>query len=199
MTTAPMLRTLLAAALVLLAFAVPAAAAGKVGGPFALTDHTGRAVTDRDFHGRFVLLYFGYTYCPDVCPTSLSDMSEAIELLGPDGDRVQPLFITVDPERDTLEMLADYVGLFHPRLLALRGTPKQTEEVARAFHAFYTPYVDHAIGGYQLDHTAHVYLVGPDGNYLTYFPYGYPPEMIAREVSSLMAPEPGRVRAAIRR
>src|SRR5947209_439799 len=94
-------------------------ARGPIGGPFALTDHTGKPRTDVDFRGKLMLIYFGYTYCPDVCPADLTAISSAIDFLGRAGDAVQPIFITVDPERDTVEHLADYVTAFHPRLVGL--------------------------------------------------------------------------------
>ncbi len=164
----------------------PVAAGTKVGGSFTLTDHTGRVVTDRDFAGRFLLVYFGYTYCPDVCPTGLFDMATALDLLGEDADAVQPVFITIDPERDTPDVLAEYVALYHPRLIGLHGTPEETERLARAYHVFYTPYVDHDLGGYQLDHTANIYFMGPDGSYLTFFPYAHPPKLMADEMRELI-------------
>lgn len=171
-----------------------AAAADRVGGPFAMTDHEGRRVTDRDFHGRFLMLYFGYTYCPDVCPTGLADMAAAIDLLKEDGKTVQPVFVTIDPDRDTPEVLRDYIRLFHERLIALRGSPEETEAMARAYHVFFTPYVDQSLGDYQYDHTAYIYLVGPDGKYLTYFPYAHPADLMAEETGRFIAASRGEAK-----
>src|SRR4029077_7237917 len=99
--------------------------ASLVGGPFTLRDGNGRTVTERDFRGKYMLVYFGYTFCPDVCPTTLNEMSEALDRLGPKADRVQPIFITVDPKRDTPAVVKQYVTAFTPRLIGLTGTPEQ--------------------------------------------------------------------------
>ena len=100
-------------------------------GPFALTDHTGKKVTDEDYRGKFMLIAFGYTYCPDVCPTGLQAMSVAMDSLGEQADWVQPIFITIDPERDTPEVMKEYVAAFHPSLIGLTGTPQQIAERRR--------------------------------------------------------------------
>jgi protein SCO1/2 len=125
-----------------------------------------------------MLIYFGYTYCPDVCPADLTAISSAIDLLGRAGDAVQPVFITVDPERDTVEHLADYVTAFHPRLVGLTGTPDQIRHVATAYKAYYAKA---EIGGgedYAIDHTAFIYLVGKDGRYRGFLPPGTTPERL---------------------
>jgi protein SCO1/2 len=151
------------------------------GGPFALVDHTGRDVTDKDFRGRFMLVFFGYTYCPDICPTELQTMSEAMEVLGEAGEAVQPIFISVDPERDTPEVLAGYVDIFHPRLVGLTGTPEQIAAAAKVFHAAYMkvplPSAEGEAGGedsddYGMAHSVTTYLVGPDGRMLATYPRG---------------------------
>ena len=156
--------------------------AAAVGGPFRLTDHTGKAVTDADFRGRHLLIYFGYTFCPDVCPTELSAMAAAMDKLGPAAERVQPLFISVDPERDTVAHLAGYVPLFHPRLVGLTGTPEQVAEVARAYRV----YAKKAPGGtdeaYLMDHSSFVYLMGPDGKFIAVFPGGTSAEKMAEDI-----------------
>ena len=135
------------------------------GGAFTLTDHMGRAVSDRDFRGQFMLIYFGYTHCPDVCPTGLSVMTQAIQALGEEGKGVQPLFITVDPRRDTVSVLARYMPHFHPRFLGLTGPREQAFAAADAYgvdvsatYAADTPEID-----YSMNHSAFTYLVGPDG------------------------------------
>ena len=147
------------------------------GGPFALVDHTGRAVTDVDFRGSYLLVFFGYTHCPDICPTGLSTMAVAMDLLGEAAERVQPIFISVDPERDTAEVLADYVSLFHPRLVGLTGTPKQVHDAAKAYHVIYT--ITEYKGEILVGHTADTYLVGPDGAYIENFAHETAPEDIA--------------------
>jgi protein SCO1/2 len=119
-------------------FGAPSPAARPaVGGPFALVDSEGRAVTDADFRGRFMLVYFGFTYCPDVCPTSLTYIAQALDRLGPDADKVVPVFITVDPERDTPEQLKEYVRHFHPKLVGLTGTPEQIAAAAKAYRVYF--------------------------------------------------------------
>ncbi len=149
-----------------------------IGGAFSLVDDSGRAVSDTDFRGRFLLVFFGYTFCPDVCPTELQTLANVLQRLGPAGDRVQPLFITVDPERDTVAQLHDYVALFSPRLVGLTGTPDQIAAVTRAYRVFYRR-VPLATGGYSMDHTGLIYLVGSDGRFLTTFAPGTTADAIA--------------------
>ncbi|GKQ55989.1 SCO family protein [Bradyrhizobium sp. Ce-3] len=142
-----------------------------VGGPFALTDQAGQARSDNEFRGKLMLVYFGFTTCPDVCPTDLQAMGLALDKLGRDGDQVQPIFITVDPERDTAAHLADYVPMFHPRLIGLTGDAEAIRKVADAYKVYYArvPLKD---GDYTVDHTAYIYLMDRDGNYLGFFPPG---------------------------
>ncbi|UCH75792.1 MAG: SCO family protein [Rhodospirillales bacterium] len=150
------------------------------GGPFTLLDHTGRTVTDADFRGAYMLLFFGYTHCPDVCPTGLGAMAVAMDLLGRAGNQVQPIFVTVDPKRDTVEVLAEYVGLFHPRLIGLTGTSRQVHEAAKAYHVHYT--IAEYKGEILVGHTSRTYLVGPDGKYIGDFAHGAAPEDIAARI-----------------
>src|ERR687889_279470 len=124
-----------------------------IGGPFALTDQEGRPRTDADFRGKLMLVYFGFTYCPDVCPTDLQEIGLALDKLGPAGEAVQPLFITLDPERDTQQHLADYVPLFHPGLLGLTGEASAIREAARAYKV-YSAKVPTEGGDYTVDHSA---------------------------------------------
>jgi cytochrome oxidase Cu insertion factor (SCO1/SenC/PrrC family) len=145
---------------------------GRVGGPFTLIDHTGRKRTDADFRGKLLIIYFGYTTCPDVCPTDLLQIGRAIDKLGAAGDNVQPLFISVDPERDTAAVLARYVSQFHPRLIGLTGPPGQVRAVADSYRAYYARYVPPGGGVYLIDHTGFIYLVGQDGQYIGFFPPG---------------------------
>jgi cytochrome oxidase Cu insertion factor (SCO1/SenC/PrrC family) len=148
-----------------------------VGGPFDLIDHTGQRRTDADFRGKLVVIYFGYTHCPDVCPTELQAISLALDELGMAADRVQPLFITVDPERDTPSVLADYVSSFHARLVALTGPAPAIQKVALAYRVFFTKSVARP-DGYAIDHTGFIYLVGKDGRYIDFLPPGLAPERI---------------------
>src|SRR5437870_2948585 len=127
-----------------------------IGGPFALVDHTGATRTEQDFRGKLVLVYFGFTYCPDVCPTDLQAMGLAVDKLDGAADRVQPLFITVDPERDTVAHLAQYVPMFHPRFIGLTGTPAAIHAAAAAYRAYYAK-VPLSEGDYTVDHSSFIY------------------------------------------
>lgn len=151
----------------------------KIGGPFALTDHTGKAVTDADYRGKLMLVYFGYTYCPDVCPTGLSNIAHALDMLGADADKVVPLFISVDPERDTTEILAAYVAQFHPKIIGMTGTPEQVADAARAYRAYFSKTKVEGSADYLVDHSAIAYLMGPDGRFRMHFSHGASPEDMA--------------------
>jgi len=160
-----------------------AAPAGvSVGGSFTLVDQNGMPRRAEDFRGKLMLIYFGYTYCPDVCPTELQTMSEAIDRLGPRGDDVQPIFITVDPARDTPEQLKSYAENFHRRLLALTGSAAQIAEVARGYKVFYQP-VKQAEGDYLMDHSSIVYLMDRDGRYLAHFGGNVTAEQMAAAIA----------------
>jgi cytochrome oxidase Cu insertion factor (SCO1/SenC/PrrC family) len=145
---------------------------GHVGGPFELIDQTGKARTNADFRGKFLIVYFGYTTCPDICPTELMQIGLAIDKLGAAGGDIQPLFISVDPERDTPSALASYVSQFHPRLIGLTGTPEQIRAVADAYKAYYAKYLPPDGAVYLIDHTGFIYLIGRSGEYLGFFPPG---------------------------
>jgi protein SCO1 len=145
---------------------------GHVGGPFSLIDQAGKKQTDADFRGRLLIVYFGYTTCPDICPTDLMQIGLALDKLGAAGNDVQAIFISVDPERDTPDVLAQYVPMFHPRLIGLTGTPVQIRAVADAYKAYYARYVPEGGGVYLMDHTGFTYLMGPAGEYLGFFPPG---------------------------
>ena len=140
-----------------------------IGGPFELVDQQGAPVTDKTFSGRYMLIYFGYGFCPDVCPTELANMAAALDALGSKSENIQPLFITVDPERDTPEFLADYVVNFHPRLIGLTGTPEQVKTAAKAYKVYYAKAGKPGEADYLMDHTSFVYLMGPDGRFLSLF------------------------------
>jgi protein SCO1 len=154
----------------------------SVGGPFTLTDQNGATRGSDDFRGKLMLIYFGYTFCPDVCPTELQTMSEAIDRLGAKGDAVQPIFITVDPARDTQEQLKAYAENFHPRLLALTGSAEQIAQAARAYKVFYQP-VKQGDGEYLMDHSSVVYLMGRDGHYLAHFGGNLTAEQMAAAIA----------------
>ena len=142
---------------------------GTVGGPFTLTDPTGKKRSDSEFRGRLMIVYFGYTFCPDVCPADLMAITQALDALGPAAEGVQPVFITVDPERDT-KVLGEYVRAFHPSLVGLTGSPEEIRKVANAYKAFYAKVPDARGGGYSIDHTGVIYLMGRSGEYLGFMP-----------------------------
>ncbi|AWK86766.1 SCO family protein [Azospirillum thermophilum] len=161
-----------------------------IGGRFTLTDHTGRTVTDADYRGKYLLIYFGYTYCPDVCPTELGVMAQALDRLDPaKAAKVQPLFVSVDPERDTVAHMKDYVALFHPRLVGLTGTPEQIRDVARAYRVYYAkaPQKDGGPSDYLMDHSSFIYLMGPDGAFVGVYPAGTTPEQMAENLGARLS------------
>lgn len=159
-----------------------------IGGPFTLVDQDGKTVSDTDFRGRHMLIFFGYTYCPDVCPTYLSEMAQALDLLGPDEKKVQPLFITVDPERDTPEQMKMYVGHFHEDLIGLTGTPQQIAAVKEAYkvYAKKTEIDADDPQNYLMEHTANAYLMGPDGRFEAYFTNGIKPAEMAAKIEEFL-------------
>jgi cytochrome oxidase Cu insertion factor (SCO1/SenC/PrrC family) len=148
------------------------ASTGKalIGGPFTLTDQNGKRVTDKDFRGRFMLVYFGFTFCPDVCPSALQVMAAALHKLGPKAEKIVPIFITIDPERDTPEKMAQYVQSFDPRLVGLTGTPEEIAAVTREYRVYAKKVEDpKSTAGYTMDHSSIIYVIGPDGAYRTHF------------------------------
>jgi protein SCO1 len=151
-----------------------------------LTDHHGQERTLADFKGKVVTIFFGYTQCPDVCPTALSGMSTVMQALGPDAERVQVIFVTVDPERDTPELLAQYVPAFDARFLGLYGRPEKIAEVAKEFRVFYRKSGDLA-GHYTIDHTAGTYVFGPDGRPRLYVKHAEDPQVVVADIKALLA------------
>ena len=141
-------------------------------------------MTERDYAGRWMLVYFGYTFCPDVCPTELGTMVAALDALGPAGAAVVPVFITVDPQRDTPDHLADYVGRFHPRLQGLTGTPDQVADAARRYRVYYSKVERAEMTDYLMNHSGFIYLVGPDAKVRTLFRPGMTPEAMAAAVAA---------------
>lgn len=163
-----------------------------IGGPFTLTDQTGARRSEADLEGRYALVYFGYTYCPDICPTSLSTMTQAVDLLAetaPDkAEAVLPVFITVDPARDTVEALASYAAHFHPRLMALTGTEAEVSAAAKAYRIYYQKVEDPSASDYLMDHSSVIYLMAPDGSYLTHFTHASTAEEIAAGLAERVDP-----------
>jgi protein SCO1/2 len=171
----------------LLPIKMQSAGRALVGGPFTLTDHAGKRVTDQDFRGRTLVVMFGFTYCPDVCPTELQLISAALDKLGPKAKDVVPLFITVDPERDTPDQLAMYVKSFHPSLVGLTGSPAEIDAVAKAYRAYFKKVPDpKSTGGYTMDHSAFIYVIGPDGAYQAHFTPGVSVATLADRLGELL-------------
>ena len=154
----------------------------SLGGPFTLVDQTGRTVTERDFAGRWMLVYFGYTYCPDVCPTELGTIAAAVDSLGPLAEKLVPALVTIDPQRDTPAQLADYVARFHPRMIGLTGSPEQVAEAARRYRVYFARVNRAEAGDYLMDHSSFVDLVGPDGRVRSLFRPEASPDDIAAAV-----------------
>lgn len=151
-----------------------------------LTDHNGKPRSLADFKGKVVALFFGYTHCPDVCPTTMADLAAALKLMGDRSAEVQVLFVTVDPERDTQEVLAQFVPSFNPTFIGLYGTPAQTAETAKNFKIFYEKQVDPGKSGYTIDHSAGVYAFDKQGKIRVYLKFGQKPEELAHDLSTLL-------------
>ena len=150
-----------------------------IGGPFRLVDTDGRERTPDDFRGKIMLVEFGYTFCPDVCPLGLQLFADVLDQLGPAADQVQPIFITLDPERDTPEVLRSYTDHFSPRIVALTGTREQIDAATKAFRVYYRLGTDRAANpNYLVDHSAILYVLGRDGKYLAHFTHETPPDRV---------------------
>jgi protein SCO1/2 len=162
----------------------------RIGGPFSLTDQYGRQRSLEDFRGKLVLLYFGYAFCPDVCPTDLAAMAQTVRTLGTEGEKLQLVFITLDPERDTQELLRSYVAAFHPRFVALRGTEDEVRRVATSYKVYFEKVRPPGSGAYLIDHMAFVFLLDRDGKYLAFFPPGTSAERMAVMVREVLAEAP---------
>lgn len=143
-----------------------------VGGPFQLIDHNGQRRTDAEFRGRLMLIYFGFTFCSDVCPTDLQTIAEVMDSLGPAAKELQPLFITVSPEMDTPDQLREYVKLFHPALIGLTGDPGQIQRLASAYKVYYAKAEPTKAADPGIEHTGYIYLMARDGAYVGFFPPG---------------------------
>lgn len=154
---------------------------------FRLTDHRGQVRTLADYKGKVVTLFFGYTQCPDVCPTNLLNMAQVMRELGAEADKVQVLFVTIDPERDTPELLAQYVPAFDPRFVGLYGDPATTQAVARDFKVFYQKQGDVQGGRYTVDHSTGTYVYDPQGRLRLYIKHGEKPASIVADLQRLLA------------
>ncbi len=153
-----------------------------IGGAFELVDQNGRPFTEKDLKGKYSLIYFGYTYCPDVCPTELQTMTQALEMLGPLAKKIRPVMISVDPERDKPEVLKEYLTNFYPGFVGLTGTPEQIRKAGQAYRVFYRKTDEKSASEYLMDHSSIVYLMDPEGRYLKHFAYGTPPEKMAEGI-----------------
>jgi protein SCO1/2 len=154
---------------------------------FALTDHTGKPRTLADYKGKVVVVFFGYTQCPDVCPTTMAEMAGVMQKLGPQADQVQVLFITLDPERDTQQLLASYVPAFDKRFVGLYGTPEQTAKTAKEFKVFYSKVPGTSPGSYTIDHTAGSYVFDKDGRLRLFIRHGGGADAIVHDVRQLLS------------
>lgn len=173
----------------------PAAGGARIagldlGGPFSLTTHTGEAVTEKNYAGDYKLLYFGFTYCPAICPTELQKISQVMRALDKNhpelASKVQPLFITVDPERDTVDVMREYVSLFHPRLVGLTGTQPQIDFVSKSYRVFATQVEDQTQSDYTVDHSSFIYLMGPEDQVLGLYKIKDNAEFIYKEIEALL-------------
>jgi cytochrome oxidase Cu insertion factor (SCO1/SenC/PrrC family) len=159
----------------------------SMGGPFTLVNTAGETVTEASFRGRWMLVYFGFTYCPDVCPTELQTMSSALDRLGPQAAKIVPVFITIDPERDTPAALAEYVKLFDERLVGLTGSKEQIAAAAKSYRVYYARAKGKDATDYLMDHSSFIYLIGPDGGFRALFRQGMPAQDMADSLKSRLA------------
>lgn len=169
------------------------------GGPFVLTASDGRVVTDRTFRGRYMLIYFGYTHCPDICPTTLMAVSQMLEKLGPLAAKVQPVFVSIDPERDTPAVVGEFVRSFDRRIVGLTGSPTEIAAVAKQYRVFYKKSTIENSTDYFMEHSSYIYVMGPDGRYVTLFSHDQteaPDQMAARLRELLLASRPDNTAAA---
>lgn len=168
----------------------PIPAPSAIGGPFSLVDQTGKPVTEADLKGKPSLMFFGFTHCPDICPTALFDMTQVYKALGRDGDKVQAYFVSVDPERDTPEVLKSYVENFSPDLVGLTGTPEQVAAVAKVYRVYYAKSGKTDTPDYLVDHSSIIYLMDPQGRFVKHFTYTTDAAALASSLADVMAATP---------
>jgi protein SCO1/2 len=164
----------------------PNIVATNFGGAFELTNHLGKTVTDKDFSNQYRLIYFGFTYCPAICPTELQKITLALNELGEAGEKIKPIFITVDPERDTVETMKSYISLFHPNLVGLTGTPEQIEVVKNSYKIYAAKVKDDTMQEYTMDHSSFIYFMGPDDTLYYIFKIDDTAEDIAERIKPLL-------------
>ena len=156
-----------------------------IGGSFTATDQNGKTVSDADFRGKYMLVYFGYTFCPDMCPTGLSSITHALDQIGAEAAaKVQPVFITIDPERDTPAKLKEYIASFYPSIVALSGTAAQTAEAAKAYQVYYTKTNEADGEDYMMDHSSLIYLMDPQGHFITTFNEDADPAVLVKALQA---------------
>jgi protein SCO1/2 len=166
----------------------PSRVTGKalIGGSFELVDQDGKTRTDAEFRGKYMMVFFGYTHCPDFCPTGLQAMAETLDALGKDAEKIQPIFITIDPDRDTPKVMKEYVANFHKRLIGFTGSDAQIAKAAKAYRVYYARAGKPGSEDYAMDHSTFTYFMGPDGKYLTHFSHGTPPKKVAERIRKLL-------------
>ncbi len=158
-----------------------------IGGPFSLKDTSGKRVTDRDFRGKLMLVLFGYAHCPDVCPTELQIVSTVMDMLGPDANKVAPVFISVDPKRDTPDALSSYMKNFSPAITALTGDENDVASAAKAYRVYYRKAGESGAGEYSVDHSAFFYLMDSEGKYVTHFSFNTAPDAMLAVIKKKIA------------
>lgn len=177
-----------AAALLICPLLARADAPVTVGGSFTLTAPDGTTVTDETYRGKWLLVFFGYTSCPDVCPATLSEIAVAIEELGPDAAKLQPIFITVDPEHDTPEVIGKYTGAIDPRIVGLTGSPQQIAAVAQGYGAYSARHkTEEGVEDYVVDHSTYIYIMDPQGKFVRGLDFDTPASLIADTLRKIMA------------
>ncbi len=155
----------------------------SVGGPFTLTDQNGKPFTDADLRGHYTLIYFGFTFCPAICPTELQKITVALNQAGAQGDTVLPVFITIDPERDTRDIIAHYVAQFHKNMVGLTGTQAQINAVLKAYHIYAKKVKDEGMTDYTMDHSSYIYFIDPKGNLVDIYGVDSTPSEIAKSIT----------------
>jgi len=156
----------------------------RIGGPFEMINQDGKPVTEKDFRGKYMLMFFGFTFCPDICPTELQVISAALEQLGETAKTIQPVFVSIDPERDTPEVMKEYVANFYPGMVGLTGSNEQVAQMAKTFLVVYSKVVEEgsAADEYSMDHTSSTLMIGPDGKFIKHFSYSTDAEKLAKAI-----------------
>ena len=158
-----------------------------IGGPFTMVNQKGETVTEQNFKGHYTIYFFGFTFCPDECPTELQVLSAALKELGPDAIKITPVFVSIDPERDTPKVISEYVASFDPRLVGLTGSPEQVAAMAKAFHIFYQKVPNPKDPkNYEMDHSSIIYLMGPSGTFVKHFPYSTDAKALASDLKRVL-------------